>query len=145
MSCGCFPQVAEVTPNKTRWLSRLLGIGAVLEIPVGLALLAIPSPLVSLLLGAPLSAAGLVVARLAGGGLFALGIACWFARSTPTVRASLGVAGALLSYNIVACATLVLALPGPGNRTLLLTAAVLHGLLAAGLLGALAVRRQRGT
>jgi hypothetical protein len=131
--------------NGTKWLSRLLGIGAVLEIPVGLGLLAMPSPLVALLLGAPLSGAGLVVARLAGGGLFALGIACWFARSTPTLRASLGVAGALLSYNIIACVTLVLAPPGPASRALSLGAAVLHGLLAAGLLAALVVRdRQPG-
>lgn len=130
--------------NENSWLSRLLGIGAVLEIPVGLGLLAIPSPLVSLLLGAPLSGTALVVARLAGGGLLALGIACWFARSTPTTRAGLGVAGALLTYNIVACVTLALAPPGPGSRTLSLGAAVLHGLLAAGLLGALVVRdRQR--
>jgi hypothetical protein len=104
-----------------------------------------PSPLVALLLGAPLSGAGLVVARLAGGGLFALGIACWFARSTPTLRASLGVAGALLSYNIIACVTLVLAPPSPDSRALSLGAAVLHGLLAAGLLAALVVRdRQPG-
>ena len=122
--------------NKTKWLSRLLVIGAVLEIPVGLGLLAMPSPLASLLLGAPLSGAGLVVARLAGGGLLALGIACWFARSTPTDRASLGVASALLTYNIVACVTLALA----GSRALTLGMAVLHGLLAAGLLGALVMR-----
>jgi hypothetical protein len=123
--------------NQSKWLSRFLAIGAVLEIPVGLGLLAAPSPIASLLLGAPLSGAGLVVARLAGGGLLGLGIACWLARSTPTVPAGLGVASALLTYNIVACVTLVLALSGPGNQALLLGAAVLHGLLAAGLLGAL--------
>lgn len=46
-----------------KWLSRLLGIGAVLEIPVGIGLLAMPSSLASLLLGAPLTEAGVVVAR----------------------------------------------------------------------------------
>jgi len=131
--------------NSTKWLSRLLEIGAVLEVPVGVVLLAVPSPLASLLLGAPLSGTGLVVARLAGGALLGLGIACWFARSTPTARAGLGVAGALLTYNAVACVTLALAAPGPGSRTLTLGAAVLHGLLAAGLLGTLLMRdRQRG-
>jgi hypothetical protein len=69
----------------------------------------------------------------------ALGIASWFARSTPTSRAGLGVAGALLIYNIVACVTLVLPPPGAGSSALSLGAAVLHGLLAAGLLGALVV------
>ncbi len=131
--------------NTTRWLSRLLAIGAVLEIPVGLGLLVAPSPLASLLLAAPLTGAGLVVARLAGGGLLGLGIACWFARSTPTTQAGLGVAGALLIYNVVACVTLALALPEPGSRALTLGAAVLHGLLAVGLLGALAMNtRQSG-
>ena|SRR5688572_1728410 len=131
--------------NKTRWLPLLLGIGAVLEIPVGLGLLIAPSALATLLLGAPLAGVGLVVARLAGGGLFALGVACWFARSTPALRASLGVAGALLIYNIVACVTLVLALtPGSKSYALTLSVAILHGLLAAGLLGALATREQPG-
>ena len=129
--------------NRTKWLPLLLGIGAALEVPVGLGLLIAPSALATLLLGAPLSGAGLVVARLAGGGLFALGVACWFARSTPTLRASLGVAGALLIYNIVACITLVLALtPGSESYALTLGAAILHGLLSAGLLGAFATRDQ---
>ena len=130
--------------NADKWLSRLLGIGAILEIPVGLGLLAVPSPLASLLLGAPLSGSALVVARIGGGGLLALGIACWFARSTPTAPASLGVAGALLTYNVVACITLALAPPDQGSRALVLGAAVLHGLLAAGLLGALVRDRPRG-
>jgi len=111
-----------------------------MEAPVGVALLAVPSPLATLLLGEPLSGAGLIVARLAGGGLLGLGLACWFARSTPIARAGLGVAGALLIYNIVASVTLALALAGPGNQALLLGAAVLHGLLSLALLGALAAR-----
>lgn len=123
--------------NETTWLSRLLAMGAVLEIPIGVGLLVVPSSLASLLLGAPLFGAGLVVARLAGGGLLALGIACWFARSTPIGRAGLGVAGALLIYNIIACATLVLALPGLESRGPSLGAAVLHGVLSVGLLVAL--------
>jgi hypothetical protein len=128
--------------NKAQWLSRLLVVGAVLEIPVGLALLAAPSSLSSLLLGAPLTGAGLVVARLAGGGLLALGLACWFARLTPTAPAGLGVAGSLLTYNIVACLTLALALPALGSRALALGAAVAHGLLAIGLCIALVARRR---
>jgi hypothetical protein len=126
--------------NKTQWLSRLLVLGAMLEIPVGLALLAAPSPLASLLLGAPLSGTGLVVARLAGGGILGLGLACWFARSTPTSPAGLGVAGSLLAYNIVACGTLALALPPGGTRMLTLAVAVTHGLIAAGLCFALITR-----
>lgn len=129
--------------NKTRLLSRLLELGAVLEIPVGLGLLAAPSPLASLLLGESLSGAGLVVARLAGGALLGLGIACWLVRSTPTARAGLGVVAALLIYNVAACVTLATAASGPGIRALILGAAVLHGLLAAGLLGALSMREHQ--
>jgi hypothetical protein len=81
--------------NETTWLSRLLVAGAVLEIAVGVGLLVAPSALASLLLGELLAGAGLVVARLAGGGLLALGVACWFARPTPIARAGLGVAVAL--------------------------------------------------
>jgi hypothetical protein len=128
--------------NESRSLSYLLGIGTALEVPVGLGLLAIPSPLALLLLGAPLSGAGLVVARLAGGGLLALGVACWFARSTPITRAGLGVAGAFLIYNIVACVTLAIGTPGSGSGALALGAAVLHGLLAAALSGALIARNR---
>ena len=58
--------------NAHTWLSRFLTIGAVLEIPVGLGLLVVPSALSTLLLGAPLSGTGLIVARLGGGGLLAL-------------------------------------------------------------------------
>lgn len=121
------------------WLSALLGTGAVLETLAGLGLLVTPSLLVSLLLGLPLLETGLVLARLAGGGLLALGIACGYARATPIARASLGVAAALLIYNIVACVTLALAQPVSTHRTLLLGASALHGVLAAGLLAALAV------
>ena len=132
--------------NATKWLSRLIGIGAVLEVPTGSGLLAVPSSISTLLLGAPLSGTGLVVARIAGGGLLALGIACWFARSTPISWAGLGVAGAFLTYNVVVCVTLFTALAGPGSNALLLSVAVLHGLLGAGLLIALvACARQRVT
>jgi len=126
--------------NSAKWLSRLLAIGAVLEIPVGLGLLAAPSQLASLLLGESLSGTGLVVARLAGGGLLGLGVACWFARSTPTAPAGLGVASGLLIYNVVACVTLALAPLVPASQVLTLGAAVLHGLLAVALLVVLLIR-----
>lgn len=125
-----------MTVNETPWLSRLLVIGAILEIPVGLALLACPSALATQLLGEPLAGAGLVVARLAGGGLLGLGLACWLARSTPATGAGRGVAAALLIYNIVASITLFLA-PDPARNALSLGAAVIHAILAAGLLVAL--------
>lgn len=130
--------------KESAWLSRLLVIGAALEVPVGLGLLVAPSALFSLLLGAPLDAAGLVVARLAGGGLLALGMACWFARDTPFVPAGVGIGVALLAYNVIASAVLAFARPAPLPSPLQLGAAVLHGALAIGLLVALLGHRRAG-
>jgi hypothetical protein len=78
-----------------------------------------------------------VVARIGGGGVLSLGIACWSARGTPSSPAGLGVARAFLAYNLVACAILALArTPLPGGLAAL-GASVLHGLLAAALCTAL--------
>jgi len=94
-------------------------------------------------LRSPLIWPGVVVARLAGGGLLALGIACWCARTTPRSPAGLGVAWGFLAYNLVACVTLVRAGTAPASGGLLaLGAATLHGVLGAGLLVALAGRNQ---
>lgn len=119
------------------WLSRLLGLGAALETLAGLALLAIPSAAVLLLLGEPLSSSGVVIARIAGGGLLGLGIACWFAREVPTSRVGIGVAVGFLAYNVVASVTLALAQSANGSRLLLIGAAALHAVLALALVAAL--------
>jgi hypothetical protein len=126
------------------WLARLLGIAGVLETVAGLALLADPPRVASLLIQSTLDPSGVVVARIAGGALLSLGIACWRARGTPSAPASLGVAWALLAYNAVACVTLAwagTAMPGAGPPAL--AASVLHGLFGAALLGTL-LRRGRG-
>ncbi len=119
------------------WLSRLLGFGAAMETLAGLALLAFPSAVVLLLLGESLSSSGVVIARIAGGGLLGLGIACWFAREAPASRAGIGVAVGFLAYNVVASVTLALAQSASGNRLLLIGAAALHGVLALALVVAL--------
>jgi len=62
---------------------------------------------------------------------------------TPIAPAGLGVAASLLTYNLVACFTLALALPAPGSRALALGAAVVHGLLAISLCIALVARGTR--
>ena len=128
---------------KRVWLTRLLVIAGVLETAVALGLLVDPTGVASILLQARLEAPGQVIGRIAGGGLLALGIACWCARNTPLEPASLGVAWALLAYNIVACVTLAgagTAIAGGGLTAL--GAAVLHGLFGAALLGTLLQRGQ---
>jgi hypothetical protein len=126
----------------TVWLKRLLTIGAGLESGAGLGLLVAPSALALGLLGSPLDGSGLVVARLAGAGLLALGIACWKARVTPTAPAALGVSWAFLVYNAVVCIVLAGTNPPLAGRGLLVVgASALHGLLGIGLGSALMARR----
>jgi hypothetical protein len=123
-------------------LGRMLAAGAVLEAAAGLGLLLAPSTLAELLLREPLAGAGPMIARLGGGGLLALGIACWFARRTPSTAAGLGVARGLLAYNLVACGVLSVAYPPLPSGLAALGVAILHGLLAIALLAALFAPRE---
>jgi hypothetical protein len=87
--------------------------------------------------------AGVAIGRIGGGGLLALGIACWLARKTPTAPASVGVAWAYLAYNVVACVTLASASIALGGGSLpALGGTVLHGVIGAALLVALLGRGQ---
>jgi hypothetical protein len=123
--------------NRTVTLAWILAVGGVLEIGTGLGLLVAPSAVVSLLLRSRLDGAGLTIARVAGGALLALGIACWSARVAPATPAGLGVSWGFLAYNLVACAMLALARPPLAGGLAALGASIFHGLLAAALLGAL--------
>lgn len=107
---------------------KLFTVTALVEMAAGLPLLFAPAVVIWILLGvhAP-SAEALVVGRIAGAGLFAIGIACWFARAdsgSPTIR---GLLWAILFYNAAACCVLAFtgfsSLAGVG----LWPAAALHG------------------
>jgi hypothetical protein len=81
-----------------------------LEMGAGAALLSVPSLTAKLLIGAPLQdAAPLTVARVAGGGLLALGLSCWLARNDTESGAGRGLVRALLVYNVVVTAVLAFA------------------------------------
>jgi len=124
--------------NKPTWLARLLGLGGVLETVAGLGLIVDPAGGASALLGSSMEGPGIVIGRIGGGGLLALGIACWLARKTPEAPASVGVAWAYLAYNVVTCITLAWASVTLGGDSLpAVGAAVLHGVVGAALLGAL--------
>lgn len=91
-------------------------VSAVLESATGLALLASPAVVVSLLVGAPLEGhGGLVAARVAGTALLSLGIACWIARATPSSFVARALLTALLVYNAGTAAILVHAALGLGR------------------------------
>ena len=90
----------------------LLSVTGALEAATGLALLAMPSVVVELLLGAvPGTPAGVTVSSVA---LFALGVVCWLAREDAASRAAKGLVAAMLLYNVAVVAVLVLAWMGPG-------------------------------
>ena len=107
-------------------------VTAVAEVGAGLALLACASATVRLIVGAPLETpAALSVARLAGAGLFALGLACWLSREDTQSRAARGLVAAMLVYNVAAVSILAFAGIGFGMHGVALwPVAVLHALLA---------------
>jgi riboflavin transporter FmnP len=89
-------------------MKYLLGLTAIFESATGLALLLAPALLASLLFGVGLDAPiGLVVARIAGAALLALGVACWVARDADRSRSVLGLVAALLLYNVAATVVLI--------------------------------------
>ena len=90
-------------------------VTAVIEVGAGLALLGFPSAVAVLLLGTSLeTSAALTVARVAGAGLLALGVACWLARGDMQSRSAIGLVAAMLLYNATTVAVLAFAGTGFG-------------------------------
>src|SRR6266436_156804 len=114
-------------------MSRLLKLTAIIETATGLGLLAVPSVVVRLLLGSPLgTSAAVMLARVAGAALLALGVACWLARDDTQSRATRGLVVAMLIYNIAATAFLAFAGIGLGlHGVALWPAVVLHATMGA--------------
>ncbi len=71
---------------------------AAIEAATGVALIAAPDLVARILLGTGLSGSGVAVARVAGVGLLALGIACWPGGDDATPHAT----RALFVYNLLA-------------------------------------------
>jgi hypothetical protein len=104
----------------------LVGLDAALEMATGVALIADPSFVVRVLLGAGLSGGGMAVGRVAGFGLLSLGLACWPGRRDATPQAT----RALFTYNLLAALYLgYLRIGGVFVGYLLWPAFALHALL----------------
>jgi hypothetical protein len=116
-------------------------IAAVVEMTAGFALIANPSFVVHLLIGAPLSDGGIAIGRVGGFGLLSLGLACWPSGAVVSAQAAL----ALFTYNLLAALYIgSLRVVGGFAGYLLWPACVLHGVLALLLARSayLAVRRE---
>jgi hypothetical protein len=113
-------------------MRRLLIVTAVIEAGVGLALLLTPALPVSVLLGRPPDTpAGLIVARVAGAALGALGLVCWQARRAHQRPAATGVVAAMLFYNVAVVVVLAYARFGAAmNGVGVWPAVVRHAALA---------------
>ena len=104
----------------------LLILAAIVEVATGLVLVSQPALFVRLLFGVEMSGAGLALGRLAGFGLFSLGVACW-----PLPTATLAALRAMLIYNFLATVYLAYLRFGSDlTGRLLLPAIALHGVLA---------------
>lgn len=112
-------------------MKTLLIVKCLVETPTGLLLLISPSTLVWLLLGLPLAARWLMIARLLGIALLVLGVACWLVRERPGSLLAKRLLLGLLTYDFAIVAILLTARFNGGVSGMLLWPGVLlHGGLA---------------
>jgi hypothetical protein len=103
-------------------MKGIIILACITEIATGLTLIVQPTLVTKLLFGAEVAGAGIAASRVAGIGLFALGIACW-----PGSAALRG----LLAYNVLATAFLAyLAIGGGWAGSALWPAVGLHAILS---------------
>ena len=112
-------------------MKRLLKLTALIEVPTGLGLMAVPVIVVRLLLGADISGASIPLGRVAGAALLALGVACWLAQYDAQSCAARGLVSAMVLYNLGA----VVILGAAGIRSqpvgiALWPAVILHAVMA---------------
>jgi hypothetical protein len=105
---------------------------AVIEVGAGLALVGVPGVAIWLLLGVRESSLeALIVGRIGGAGLLALGVACWLARDDRGSSPQHSLSWGMLVYNVGACA--ILAYVGSMLRTVgvaLWPGVIVHAVMA---------------
>jgi hypothetical protein len=113
----------------------LLAIAAMAETLAGLALILVPDFTIRLLLGGRPDDVGLMVGRVLGVGMLALGVACWGARADSGGAARAGTVGAITLYNAGVGLLLVLfAVTGQASGLVVWIVGLFHLALAAGFL-----------
>ena len=105
-------------------MNILLAVAAVSEAATGIALLAYPSIVVRLLLGAEIIGVADVVSRFAGVALISLGVACW-----PNGSARQALDGMLTYGTLAALYLAYVGVRGQGAGVLLWPAVVVHAIL----------------
>jgi|KBSMisStandDraft_5_1062788.scaffolds.fasta_scaffold450059_2 hypothetical protein len=107
-------------------------VTAVAECATGLGLLVVPAVLFGLLLGLETAAVDtILVGRVAGAALLAIGVASWMAKNDARTPAQLGLLTGILIYNVAAAALLAYAGAVLNLRGVLLWPTVaLHAILA---------------
>jgi ABC-type spermidine/putrescine transport system permease subunit II len=127
-------------------VKRLLTLTALIEVPTGLALVAMPDLVVRLLLGAGIAGAGIPLGRVAGVALLALGVACWFASYDARSCAARGLASAMALYNPgVAIVLGVSAFHSQQAGTTFWPAVILHTVMAVACIASLLSPSPSGT
>jgi len=93
-----------------RSLGKLFMATTLLEVGAGLCMVVFPTLTIWLLLGVrEPSPEALIVGRVGGAGLVAIGVACWLARDDRSSQSQHGLLWGILIYNIGTCAVLVFA------------------------------------
>ena len=124
-----------------RIASWLFALGAMGELAVGLAVLAFPGPVVGLLLAATLVGIGLVVARMFGIAIIALGVTWWLARTDQ--RQLTHMAPGFIGYNLgVGLLFLLYALVVTRPVLLLWAVALLHLLIGFAFIATVVIRHR---
>jgi hypothetical protein len=89
---------------------KLFVMTALIEVGTGLSLVCLPALVIWLLLGVTEpSPEALIVGRVGGAGLLAIGVACWIARDDRGSRSQHGLLWGMLIYNVGACGVLAFA------------------------------------
>ena len=106
---------------------HILAIAAAVEVVTGAILLVYPPIVVRLLLGADVVGTGVAVARIAGMGLLAIGLACWPGREAAGRGAALL---GMLTFSVLIALYLIRVGVAYGGGVLLWPAVAAHGVIA---------------